>query len=106
MLDHEVRVAIGTGGRSGIGRGASLALARQGSSVVVHGLHAQEADEVAELIRSEGGRAIATSGPIEDPATSARAVDAAIAEFGRLDTLATSAGIQRYAVVLSTPESE
>ena len=104
MQDHEGRVAIVTGGSSGIGRAAVLALARQGSAVVVHGLEADAARATAAEVIAVGGRAVAVSGPIQHPATAAEAVEVALSEFGSIDTLVTSAGIQRYGDVLATSD--
>ena len=97
------RVAIVTGGSSGIGRGAANELARQGASVVVHGLTFDEANLVVQEIRIAGGKAIAASGPIEDPETAVAAVALALSEYGQLDVLVTSAGIQRYGNAVDTP---
>ena len=104
MGEHTDRVALVTGGSSGIGRGAAEELARQGCAVAVHGATQAEAELVAAAIRAVGGRAIAVSGPIQRAATSYEAVAKTIAAFGRLDTLVTSAGIQRYGDVVSTAQ--
>lgn len=105
MGEHDGRVALVTGGSSGIGEGAARELARQGAAVAIHGAALAECEAIVNAIRAAGGRAIAISGPIQDPATTEAAVAAALAEFGRLDILVTSAGIQRYGDVMSTPES-
>ena len=97
------RVALVTGGSSGIGRGAANELALQGASVVVHGLTLEEAELVVSEIRIAGGRAIATGGPIDDPQTTINAVELAISEYGQLDVLVTSDGIQRYGTATDTP---
>ena len=97
------RVALVTGGSSGIGRGAANELARQGASVVVHGLTIDEANLVVQEIRIAGGTAIAAAGPIDDPQTTQSAVALALSEYGQLDVLVTSAGIQRYGTALDTP---
>ena len=97
------RVALVTGGSSGIGRGAANELARQGASVVVHGLTMEEANLVVQEIRVEGGTATSTHGPIDDPETTKLAVSLALAEYGQLDILVTSAGIQRYGTAIDTP---
>lgn len=102
MSEHAGRVALVTGGSRGIGRGASLELARRGAAVVVHGLESEDTDAVVQEIVDAGGRASAVVGPIDDPATAESAVDLALREFGQLDTLVTSAGIQRYGDVAST----
>lgn len=105
MNDHDGRVALITGGSSGIGRGAAIEIARQGAAVAVHSLILDEAEEVVDIIRRIGGRALAVAGPIDDPATSENAIRVTMGAFGRLDTLVTSAGIQRYGDVVATPES-
>ena len=106
MPDHDRRVALVMGGSSGIGRGAARALARQGAAVGVHGLRPGEADETVGMIRSEGGRAISLAGPIQEAQTSVDAVSATVREFGRLDTLVVSTGIQRYGDAVETTEPE
>ncbi len=104
MREHESRVALVTGGSLGIGKGVSLELAAQGSAVVVHGLTREATEETVKQIVDDGGRAVAVWGPIDDPATSRAAADLALDRFGQLDTLVTSAGIQRYGDVVSTSE--
>lgn len=104
MGEHDGRVALVTGGSQGIGRGVALQLARQGSAVVVHGQTLDFADEVVREITTAGGRAVSVAGPIGDSETSRTAVALALELFGRLDTLVTCAGIQRYGDVVSTPE--
>lgn len=101
--EQEGRVALVTGGSSGIGRGAANELAKQGAAVVVHGLTLDEAKLVVQEIRIAGGRAVATSGPIDDPETAIAAVALALAEYGQLNVLVTSAGIQRFGTAVHTP---
>lgn len=102
MSEHIGRVALVTGGSRGIGRSAALELARQGSAVVVHGLEMADTGVVVGEIVRGGGRAASVVGPIDDPSTAESAAELAIQEFGRLDTLVTSAGIQRYGDIAST----
>ena len=101
--EQQGRVALVTGGSSGIGRGAANELAKQGAAVVVHGLTLDEANLVVQEIRIAGGKAIATAGPIDDPETAIAAVALALAEYGQLNILVTSAGIQRYGTAVDTP---
>jgi NAD(P)-dependent dehydrogenase (short-subunit alcohol dehydrogenase family) len=102
MAEHEGKVVLVTGGSQGIGQGISLEFARAGAAVVVHGLTRDYAETTVGQIRETGGRAAAVSGPIDDPETSRAAVETALREFGRLDHLVTSAGIQRYGDIVST----
>ncbi len=102
MGEQAGRVAIVTGGSSGIGRGSAKELARQGAAVVVHGLSIEEANLVVQEIRIEGGTAIGCAGAIDDSRTSSSAVALALSEYGRLDVLVTSAGIQRYGTATET----
>ncbi len=66
MADHDGKVVLVTGGSQGIGKGICLAFARQGASVVVHGLVQDAADQTVAEIEAVGGRAVATIGPIDD----------------------------------------
>ena len=50
MKEHLNRIALVTGGSSGIGRGAAIELARNGSAVAIHGRDLAEAESVAQLI--------------------------------------------------------
>jgi len=102
MGEHDGRVALVTGGSQGIGRGIVHALAGQGSAVVVHGQDLASAEVTAAEVSVAGGRSLAAAGPIDDPATTEVAVALALERFGRLDTLVTSAGIQRYGDATST----
>lgn len=104
MGEHDGRVALVTGGSQGIGKGIALALAAQGSAVICHGLTEDTARETVDEINSGGGSAVPVWGPIDDPNTTRSAVELAVSRYGGLDTLVTSAGIQRYGDITSTSE--
>jgi NAD(P)-dependent dehydrogenase (short-subunit alcohol dehydrogenase family) len=92
----EGRVAIITGGDSGIGRAVAIAFAREGAHVVISYLNEDEdAESTAELIRQAGCRVLAIPGDITNEEHCQELVDSAISEFGRLDILVNNAAFQR-----------
>jgi len=95
----EVRVAIVTGGASGIGRAVAERLAADGCRVAVVDLNIEQADAVADAI---GGLAIQAD--LSSRADCLRAVDEAIAHFGRADILVNNAGFQHIAPIADFPE--
>ncbi|SEG53127.1 NAD(P)-dependent dehydrogenase, short-chain alcohol dehydrogenase family [Actinacidiphila yanglinensis] len=102
--EHAGRVALVTGGSSGIGRAAAELLAASGAAVAVSALDAAGTYETVAAITAAGGRAVPVVADVSDPAAVAGAVERAVREFGGLDTLVTSAGIQRYGTVADTDE--
>lgn len=95
----EGRVAIVTGGASGIGRAVAQRLAGDGCRVVVVDLNAAQADAVADAI---GGLAIQAD--LSQRADCRRAVDETVAHFGRADILVNNAGFQHIAPIADFPE--
>lgn len=103
---HEGSVVVVTGGSAGIGRGAAEVFAAEGAAVVVHGLTQANVDEVVQQITDDGGVAIGVAGDVAQEATHRAIAEAAMARFGRIDHLVTSAGIQTYGdAATTTPES-
>ena len=90
----EDRVALVTGGASGMGRETSLRLAREGAAVVVAGLPDDErGPETVALIEAEGGRALYVGTDVAREADCNAMAQAALDRFGRLDYCVAAAGI-------------
>ncbi|MGI4895264.1 MAG: SDR family oxidoreductase [Janthinobacterium lividum] len=105
----EARKALVTGADSGIGRAAAIAFAREGADVVLNYLAAEQSDaeEVAELVRAAGRRAVLAPGDLTDEQFSRSLVHTTIEEFGGIDLIANVAGKQQHAEDLAdlTPEN-
>lgn len=89
----EDKVAIVTGGASGIGAATSRLLAGRGAKLIVADLNGEGAESVAEGIRAAGGAAIAVQADAADPAAQEHVVSAAKHEFGRLDLAVNNVGV-------------
>jgi glucose 1-dehydrogenase len=90
------RVAVVTGGTSGLGRAIALALAREGAAVTVADVRERQADgapPTAERIRAEGGRAAFVATDVTRRADVEALVDRTVAEFGALHVMVNSAGV-------------
>jgi NAD(P)-dependent dehydrogenase (short-subunit alcohol dehydrogenase family) len=98
------KVALVTGGSQGIGRAVAELLAAEGASVAVCGLEGDVVDETVRSIQDAGGEALAVTADVVDRRSIGEAVAATVDRYGRLDTLVTSAGIQRYGTVADTEE--
>jgi NAD(P)-dependent dehydrogenase (short-subunit alcohol dehydrogenase family) len=87
------KVALITGGGSGIGEASSELFAREGAAVGVCDLNADTAESVAARIRNAGGRAIALQADVTSRDDVQRVVDAVVSKFGGLNILVNSAGV-------------
>jgi NAD(P)-dependent dehydrogenase (short-subunit alcohol dehydrogenase family) len=105
MREHEDRVAIVTGASSGIGRAVANLLAEQGAIVAVNSFDHDVTQPVVDEIIAAGGRAVAFVADVTDAGAVAEGVEAVVEQFGRLDVLVTSAGVQRYGTVMETSEA-
>ena len=91
------RVALITGGDSGIGRAVALAFAREGADVAIVYAHSDEdadAEETVRVVEEAGRKGIAVAGDIGDPEHCRSLVDRAVSDLGRLDILVNNAAFQ------------
>jgi NAD(P)-dependent dehydrogenase (short-subunit alcohol dehydrogenase family) len=90
----ENKVALVTGGTSGIGKAAALALAKAGAKVVVSGRREEEGRAVEQAIKEAGGNALFVRADVSREADVKALVDKTVATFGRLDVAFNNAGIE------------
>lgn len=92
------KVALITGGDSGIGRAVAVLFAREGADVAFTYLKEEkrDADETKRAIEAEGQRAIAVQADLTDPKTCKKVVDKTVEEFGKLDILVNNAAFQQH----------
>lgn len=88
----ENKVALVTGGSSGIGRATAVALAREGAKVVVASRGMEGNQETVDLIRGAGGEAIAVRTDVTKPADIEAVVRHTVERYGRLDCAFNNAG--------------
>jgi NAD(P)-dependent dehydrogenase (short-subunit alcohol dehydrogenase family) len=101
------RVALVTGGGSGIGRAAALAYARKGCKIVVAGRRKEELDATVRLIMSEGGDAFAVSSDVSVAESVRGLVAATIDRYGQLDIAFNNAGSEgRFAPITELTEAD
>ena len=91
------KVALISGGDSGIGRAVSVLFAREGADVAIMFLPEEESDanETRDAIRSEGRRALLLPGDVSNPDYCEDCVEKVINELGSLDILVNNAGFQK-----------
>ena len=87
------KVALITGGSSGIGRAVALAWAREGAKVVVSDVDRGGGEETVEQVRTAGGEAIFIAADVGKPEECEALVRGAVEKFGRLDIACNNAGI-------------
>jgi 3-oxoacyl-[acyl-carrier protein] reductase len=102
----DARVAIVTGGATGVGAATALELAKRGYRIaIVYSRSAKEADESAAACEAAGAAAIAVQGDVAHDAACRAAVAATVTRFGRIDVLVNGAGTTQF-VPLSDLEGQ
>jgi NAD(P)-dependent dehydrogenase (short-subunit alcohol dehydrogenase family) len=101
------KVALVTGGTSGIGRATAIAYAQQQAKVVVVGRRMDEGEETVRLIQEAGGEAIFVQADVTKEADVEAMVDKAVSVFGRLDIAFNNAGtVGENPSLIEQPEAE
>ena len=97
----EGKVALITGGDSGIGRAVAVLYAREGADVaIVYLSEDEDAEETGRAVEAEGRRALLLPGDVSDSGFCREAVRATVDAFGRLDVLVNNAAFQEHAASL------
>ncbi len=100
------KVALVTGGGTGIGRACAETLAREGAAIVVANRSQETGQETVRRIEASGGRAVFCQTDVSQEAACAQAVHTAVDAFGKLDVLINNAGIfPRFTLEETTPEA-
>lgn len=97
------RVALITGGASGIGATVVALLADQGMTVLIADIDGEAAERSAKALRSAGHRAAALTMDVGNPASIEQGFDTVRRDYGRCDVLVNSAGIAKVIPFLSFP---
>jgi NAD(P)-dependent dehydrogenase (short-subunit alcohol dehydrogenase family) len=96
VLKLEGRVAVVTGGGSGIGEASAMCMAAHGAAVSVVDISKDNAVRVAAAITSQGGRALAIHADVSDEARWLAIIGRTVDEWGRLDVLHNNAALVRH----------
>lgn len=101
------KVAIVTGGNTGIGKSIVLALAKEHAEIVIDYIADPQATEDLERqVAALGDKSIGVEADVSKVADLQKLVDAAVKEFGRLDIMVNNAGVETRTSVLDTTEAQ
>src|SRR3954452_7795479 len=103
----EGRVAIVTGGNSGIGKAIVLALAEEGADIVIDYVADEQAtEELEQRVCALGDQAIGVEADVSKVDELEQLIVAAVERFGRLDVMVNNAGIETRTSILDTTEEQ
>ena len=106
-MELDGKVAIVTGGNSGIGMAIVLALAEQGANVVIDYVANPDATEALEKrLLAMGDKSVGVQADVSKVDDLQKLVDAAVKAFGRLDIMVNNAGVETRTSVLDTTEAQ
>ena len=101
------KVAIVTGGNSGIGRAIALGLAKAGANIAIDFVaHPEATDELERQIATLGDAAIGVEADVSSVTELQALIDATVAKFGRVDIMVNNAGVETRTSVLDTSEEQ
>ncbi len=106
LFSLEGKVAVVTGGTSGIGRALSLGLADAGADVIATARRKEQVDKTASEIEARGRRTLRMPSDVSDRSTLEALLAAALEQFGKVDILVNCAGIIKRAPTLDFAEAE
>src|ERR1700757_4434276 len=92
--DLQNKIALITGGTTGIGRDTAVLFAKNGAKVVVSGRRESEGNETIALVRAAGGDGIFVKSDVSKPSDVQSLIARTVEEFGRLDLAFNNAGIE------------
>ncbi len=99
-------VVLLTGASSGIGQATALRLAAQGATVALVARRADRLEVLAADVRTQGGKALVIAADITDSVQAINAVEKAVAQYGRLDTVVNAAGVMLNGDSVALPLSD
>jgi glucose 1-dehydrogenase len=101
------KVAIVTGGNTGIGKAIVLALAKEGANVVIdYVANEQATEDLEKQVAALGDQAIGVDADVSKVEDLQRLVDSAVKSFGRLDVMVNNAGVETRTSILDTSEAQ
>ncbi len=106
LLDLEGKVAVVTGGTSGIGRAMSLGLAEAGAAVIATARRQTQVDETAKEIETRGRRTLRLTSDVCDRSSLETLMSAALESFGKVDILINCAGRIKRTPTLTMAEDD